>query len=471
MSRLLPLLLVLFTACAKRQAGPATTPCVLAGVSREARCFELEVPEDPDRAEGRRLKLRVAVVPATGVRPLTDPIFVLAGGPGQAASDVAAITFNLFVGLDARRDVVFVDQRGTGQSSPLLCPEQRAGKRPIRESVDEAANEARLERCRERFSDAGVDLAQYATWIAVKDLEAVRVALGAPVINLWGGSYGTRVALEYARQFPDAVRAMVLDGVAPALRPLPVELAFDTDLALEHLLRRADAGALEAGLAAVLAPDAGAVRIEDPYFGDTQELTLSNTQRLGLVRGPLYAPMLASVLPEAVTQATRTGDWSALAAMSAGMGDGALAMGMHFSVICAEDVPRITDADRQRVSSTRAGTAFIDHYDKACRRWPVRPVPEAFFAAPTHHAPTLVLSGGADPATPPRHGEAIARTLPNALHLVAPDVGHGVSLVGCAPSLIQTFFASGRTTGLDGGCLGAIPSPVLFRPIVTPGDE
>lgn len=468
MSRLFTVLIVLLTGCGQRRStGPATTPCVLTGVGREARCFELEVPENPDVPMGRRLRVHVAVLPATGVRALPDPIVVLAGGPGQAASEVASITVGLFAELEARRDLVFVDQRGTGKSAPLQCPEQREGKRPIRASADEQANEEQLRACRDGFMDAGVDLAQYATWIAVKDLEAVRQALGAPVVNLWGASYGTRVALEYGRQFPQAVRAVVLDGVAPALRPLPVELAFDTDLALEHLLGRVDAGALESGLSAVLSPDAGAARVQDPYFGDTSELVLSQSQRLGLVRGPLYAPTLASVLPVAIERASR-GDWNALVAMNAGLGEGAISTGMHFSVICAEDVPRITDADREQVSSTRAGATFIDQYVKACRGWPVRPVPDAFFAAPTFSAPTLVLSGGADPATPPRHGDEIARTLPNARHLVAPNAGHGVSFVGCAPRLIKKFFTTGQTSGLEGGCLAAIPSPVLFRPVTPP---
>jgi pimeloyl-ACP methyl ester carboxylesterase len=136
---------------------------------------------------------------------------------------------------------------------------------------------------------------------------------------------------------------------------------------------------------------------------------------------------------------------------------------MHFSVLCAEDVPRITEAHRSAVTTTRAGTAFIDEYERACEGWPRRPVPEAFFTPPAFPAPTLLLSGGVDPATPPRNAAEAAAKLPNALHVVAPSLGHGVSTAGCAPRLITELFAKGSLGGLDGGCLDALPAPTLFE--------
>jgi pimeloyl-ACP methyl ester carboxylesterase len=367
----------------------------------------------------------------------------------------------LFASLEARRDVVFVDQRGTGRSSPLSCPDETRGKRPLPEVMDEDAGAARLEACRLALVDAGVDLAQYATWIAVRDVEAVRQRLGYGSVNLWGASYGTRAALEYARQFPTSVRAVVLDGVAPPATPLPVALAFDTDDALRALSARVDGG-LDEALAAVLGPDSWPARVVDPYFGTPVDVALSRTQRLGLIRGPLYAPSLASALPVALAHAAR-GDVQPLLGLGGGLSAGRLSTGMHFSVLCAEDVPRVTDAHRDAVSSTRAGTAFIDEYERACRGWPRRPVPDAFFAPPAFPAPTLLLSGGVDPATPPRNAAEAAAKLPNALHVVAPNLGHGVSTAGCAPRLITQLFAKGSLAGLDGGCLEPLPPPTLFE--------
>lgn len=461
------LVLALLAGCPPAPAdAPAFTPCVLPGVTREARCFDLEVPENPDAPAGRKLRVHAAIVPATGIRPLRDALFVFAGGPGQAATELAGGVAPLFAGLEARRDLVFIDQRGTGRSAPLQCPEDWPGRAPLVDTLDEARNDARLIACRDGFTDAGVDLAQYATWVAVRDVEAVRRALGYGAVNLWGASYGTRAAMEYARQFPDSVRTVVIDGVAPATTPLPVALAFDTDLALDQLLARCtsclDGGALFEAMAVVLRADAGTQAVTDPYFGTPVEASLRRNQRLALLRSPLYAPMLAAALPAAVARAA-DGDWRSLIGLQAGLGGGTLYAGMHFSVLCSEDVPRITDADRAAVASTRAGTTFIDDYERACRGWPTRPVPPGFFAPPAFAAPTLLLSGGADPATPPRHAAEVARGLKQGTHLVAPKLGHGVSMAGCGPTLVHAFITKGSAEGLDGGCLASIPPPTLFE--------
>ncbi len=455
------LVLVVLTGCPRATGKIEARPCVLPGVSREARCVELERPENPDAPDGRKIVIHAALVPATGIRPLSDAIFVFAGGPGQSATEIAGGVMPLFAGLEARRDVVFVDQRGTGRSAPLSCPDETRGKRPLVEVLDEAAGQARHQACRASLVDGGADLAQYATWIAVRDVEAVRERLGYGPINVWGASYGTRAALEYARQFPGSVRSLVLDGVAPPSTPLPVALAFDTDDALDALSARVDGG-LEGALEVVLAEDAGSARVTDPFFGEVVEVRLSRPQRLGLLRGPLYAPMLAAALPTALERA-KAGNWQSLVGLGSGLSGGRLYSGMHFSVLCAEDLPRITDAHRASVQATRAKSAFIDEYERACRDWPIRPVPEAFFAAPSFSGPTLLLSGGVDPATPPRNAAEVAARLPQALHVVAPTLGHGVSTAGCAPRLITELFSKGSLSGLDGGCLDGLPSPTLFE--------
>jgi pimeloyl-ACP methyl ester carboxylesterase len=459
--------LLLVSGCSRAvSTSPALTRCILPGVTREAHCLDLEVPENPDAPDGRKLRIHTAVVPATGIRPLNDAIFVFAGGPGQSATEVAGGVMPLFSGLEARRHVVFIDQRGTGRSAPLGCPEDSTGKRPLGVALNETQNRERLIECRDGFIDAGVDLAQYATWVAVRDVEAVRRALGYGPVNLWGASYGTRVAMEYARQFPEAVRSVTVDGVAPAMTPLPVALAFDTDFALDQVLARCttclDGGSMADALSVVMVPDAGTQRLVDPYFGTSAELSLSRAQRLGMVRGPLYGPMLSAALPMAVARAS-AGDWTALIGLQAGLGGGTLYTGMHFSVLCAEDVSRITDADRAAVMTTRARTTFIDEYERSCRGWPTRPVPPEFFAPPSFSAPTLLLSGGSDPATPPQHAAAVARSLKQATHFIAPHLGHGVSTNGCAPLLVHQFITKGSAVGLDAGCLNDIPAPTLFE--------
>jgi pimeloyl-ACP methyl ester carboxylesterase len=434
---------------------------VLPGVTREARCVDLARPEDPDAPNGRAITVRAAVVPATGLRPLPDAIFVFAGGPGQSATEIAGMVMPLFARLEARRDVVFVDQRGTGASNPLRCLDD--SRRPLRDTLDVEKGRRELVACRDGFTDAGTDLSQYATWTAMRDVEAVRQALGYGRINLWGASYGTRAALEYARQFPQSVRTVVIDGVAPALTPLPLDLAFDTDAALARVLAGDGGAGVRAALELVLADDAGVQRVTDPFFGDTFETRLDRKQRLGMVRAPLYVPMLTAALPHAIVRASE-GDWTPLIGLQGAMSSGRLYASMHFSVLCAEDMPRITDADREAVKATLSGTTFIEEYERSCAGWPTRAVPREVFAPPTFDAPTLLLSGGADPVTPPHHAEAVAKTLPRALHLVAPNLGHGVSTQGCGPSLVTKFITAGSTEGLDGGCLTTIPPPDRFEP-------
>lgn len=472
-------ILAAFAVCAPlaaRAQSAALEPCRLQGIEREVRCGRVEVAEDPDAPAGRRIAIHFAVVPALARNKAPDPVFVLAGGPGQAASRVAAQVQPVFAPLNARRDIVYVDQRGTGKSNPLACPPP--GRTPtLAETVDQLRAAERLADCLRKLD---ADPRQYATWIAVRDLDAVRAALGAERINLWGGSYGTRAALEYLRQFPQRVRAVVLDGVAPADMALPASFAVDAEAALRRLLahctRDADCGAryprLAADIDGLLARVASGLQIAvaHPLTGRTESLRLDRAAVAGLLRAPLYAPPLAAVLPHALAEAAR-GEFAPLVAVSTSLAARVaenFAEVMHFAVICAEDLPRIDAAALARARATRFGTTFVELYRNACRDVPVRAVPAAFYEIPAADVPVLILSGGADPATPPRHGQAVARRLPRALHLVAPNLGHGVSAQGCAPELIARFVRQAGFDGIDGGCLERLPAPLFFRP---PADD
>jgi pimeloyl-ACP methyl ester carboxylesterase len=467
-----------------RAADPsALTPCRLKGIEREVRCGSVSMPEDPDRPDGRQLSIRFAVVPALAKNKAPDPVFVLAGGPGQAATRVAALMQPLTSRLNARRDIVYVDQRGTGDSNPLACERDEPGQ-SIADSVDPARAIARLGDCVQQLA-ARADTRQYATWIAMRDLDAVRAALGVERVNLWGGSYGTRAALDYLRQFPQRVRSVVLDGVAPASMALPASFAVDSEAALQTLL---DACAADAPCRAQypqLADDLArlraaaergtAVDLAHPLTGVRETVTLDRDLLAGLLRAPLYAPPLGAVLPFALVQAAR-GRYEPLFALNHAL-SGRVAENfaevMHFAVVCAEDLPRIDAGARAAAAATRFGTGFIALYERACAQVAVRAVPPEFYAPPSADAPVLVLSGGVDPATPPRHGEQVARTLSRALHLVAPHLGHGVTQHGCAPELIQRFVrqadAAGRgpfagiENGKDAGCLARLPAPAAFR--------
>lgn len=469
MRALLALTLALGTAGA---AAVELTPCRLPGLAQEVRCGRIEVAEDPQAPDGRRLQVHFAVVPAIAKNKAPDPLFVLAGGPGQSAQRIAALVMPVFARVNTRRDIVFVDQRGTGRSNPLVCPEQNQAPR-LAAAFDTRLQIDSLVTCLRKLD---ADTRHYATWIATRDLDAVRAALGAERLNLWGASYGTRAALDYLRQFPQRVRTAVLDGVAPPDMALPVSFAADSETALAAVLAACarDAGCrarhprLDAQVDALFARFGSAavtVTIAHPLTGEPEAVPLTRAALASALRLPLYVPMLAALLPHAIERAAQE-DFAPLAAMlTAATGNEAmqLALGMHFAVICAEDMPRIDAAARRAAAATRFGTAFLELYEYACAQVPHAPAPAAFYELPRANAPVLILSGGADPATPPRLGARVAQALGQALHLVAPHLGHGVSTQGCAPELIARFVRQGGFDGIDGGCLERLPAPPFFR--------
>ena len=451
----------------------ALEPCRIAGIEREIRCGRVQVPEDPDSPSGRTIDVRYAVVPAVARNKQPDPVFVFAGGPGQAAMKVARQVMPVLAELNARRDLVFIDQRGTGQSNSLECDVDEGS---LTSTLEPEQQIARLGPC---LKGLKADLRQYATWIAVRDFEAIRAQLGAEKINLWGASYGTRAALEYMRQYPDRVRTAVLDGVAPPDMALPISFALDADAALKSLSDACTSDEqcrtrypdFERRIAELLkrAESGIDVRVPHPLSGAVESIRLDRKMLSSLLRVPLYLPQMASVLPYALAEAaSERADFSTLIALSAAISGRAsedFAVGMHFAVVCAEDVPRIDAAASGTARNTRFGASFAELYQQACLLVPSRAVPSEFYSVPASKVPVLIFSGGLDPATPPRHGEAVARRLGNAKHLVAPNLGHGISAQGCAPMLVSRFVRDASFERVDGECLARIPAPRFFAPI------
>ncbi len=455
-------------------AAAPTVPCRLKGIDREVQCGRLSVAEDPDQPGGRQIEVHYAVVPALArVRPL-EPVFVFAGGPGQSARGAAGQVQPLFARLNARRDIVYVDQRGTGSSNPLACDGARGTGASLAEALDTQRLGSRTRECLRRLGAAN-DLRQYATWIAVRDVDTVRAALGHQRINLWGASYGTRAALEYLRQYPQRVRSVVLDGVAPADMALPASFAVDAQASLDRLIAAcaADRGCdslyprLGAAVDGLLARAGRGIEatVSHPLTGRPEDLRLAAAALASALRVPLYSPPLAALLPYALAEASRDhfAPLLAMALLASGVGEN-FAEGMHFAVVCAEDMPRVDAATRAAAAATRFGAGFLGLYDDACAAVPVREVPAGFYQVSEADVPVLILSGGADPATPPRHGERVAKGLRRATHAIAPNLAHGVSMHGCAPELVASFIRNADAAGLDLGCLARLPAPKFFAP-------
>jgi len=462
-------------------AAPASAdvlkPCRVAGIKNEVWCGSVTRALDPARPDGVKIDVHYVVVPAAARRKLADPVFMLAGGPGQSAIKIAPSTLPLFTRLNNRRDIVFVDQRGTGRSAPLECDDPR--HRPLAEQADPERQFALLAACRERLKKLPYgDLRFFTTPFAMQDLDAVRRQLEVEQINLVGGSYGTRAALDYMRQFPLAVRRAVIDGVAPPDMVLPASFSTDGQLVFDALLtacetepacRRAHPR-LRADWAALLASLPKPVTIAHPLTGQPERLTLSREMVLASVRGPLYSPPLAAALPQAIADAMQ-GRYEGLVGINSlftarrGM---ALATGMHFSVVCAEDYPRLAQSiDKPGLDF---GSDFARLYERVCADWPRGELPAAFYKIAAARSAVLLMSGGLDPVTPPRHANRTAQALgANTLHVVVPNAGHGVMSVGCMRDVMFRFIDAADDSAalaVDAACAKSIPRPPAFRPLI-----
>lgn len=463
---LLPALAALAAASPSREEEPrrlTLTPCHLEGFREEVRCGTLRVWENRATRTGRTIDLQVAVIPALRPESEPDPLFIFAGGPGQGARRYAPFVQTAFREVRRRRDIVLIDQRGTGDSNPLRCD---FGD-PLTFLADGPIDTAPCLRTLQ------ADPRLYTTEPAMDDVDDVRAALGYERINLWGGSYGTRSALVYARRHPERVRSVVLDGAAPFEIMLPLHNAWGAQRAMDRLLAdcaaepecRAAFPRLREELGEVLGRlERGPVQasLRHPRSGQPLELTVSRSAFGSGLRGMLYAPTHASLIPH-VIHAAAQGDFGPLAALSietAAWSTETMSLGMTLSVLCAEDVPRITDEQAERaVRGTDLGRSEIDTWRRMCSRWPRGPLPAGVARVQPLQVPALILSGDLDPVTPPRWGEVMKKHFPGALHVVVPGTGHNTSTTGCVPDLIAGFIAQGSAAGLDTACVRKVRRP------------
>ncbi len=470
----------LHTPATAAEARSGLKPCRIAGVEHGALCGSLRRALNPAEPGGTTIDVHYAVLPALARNPKPDPVFFFAGGPGQSALELAGTVSRLLSRLGNRRDLVLIDQRGTGQSAPLRC-ELAPPSTPLSEAVDLARQLQRYGQCLQQLQALPHgDLRHYTTWVAMQDADAVRQALGAEQINLVGVSYGTRAVLEYQRQFPHATRRAVLDGVAPPDMVLPASFSADSQAALDGVFAACEVEAackarfptLRADWQLLLNSLPRGFAVTHPLTGVTERLTLGRDALLSMVRSPLYVPALASAVPAALHEAA-AGRLEPLAALAASMGGGGgrrsgqLYEGMHFSVVCSEDMPRLGQSTEQ--PGADFGRGFAQHYGRVCSSWPQGPVPAAFYTLPPARHATLVLSGGADPATPPRHGQRVAQALgAMARHQVVAQAGHGVMSLPCMRDVLYRFIdadTDAEALQVDTRCAAGVPRPPAFTPI------
>ena len=448
--------------------------CRLDGVRVPARCGALAVHEDRAAGAGRTIDLKVVVIPAVAEDAEPDPLFFLAGGPGQAATELAGPALRWFGRVRRTRDLVFVDQRGTGGSGELTCAyfEEQAAAQELSGSLQfDPVSLDRLRACLDEIEEHA-DPRHYTTPVAMDDLDDVRAALGYATINLYGASYGTRAGLVYMRRHRARVRTAVLDGLAPVSLRLPSSVGADAQRALDRLFAdcNADAGCRRAypdlrqtfeRIIASLEANPRTLAATHPRTGEPLEFPLTAAGFAGDLRAVLYAPTVASLLPWTLTRAA-DGDFAPYLAQSVRLSDigELLSPAMHLSVVCAEDVSQIAPgAAAGPAGESLLGRESFQALLDACAVWPAAELPSRYFEPVQSDVPTLLLSGDLDPVTPPRWGEDVLRGLRNARHVVAPGAGHGVVARGCTDDVIAQFVDGADPHELDVSCIEELRRP------------
>lgn len=449
-------------------------PCTFDGLEENLECGRMEVWEDPAAQSGRKIELNVVRIPALSDTPQPDAIFLFAGGPGDAAASDPAAVANFQKAFRRDRDIVLVDQRGTGGSNPLRC-KTPGDMDDVQGFFEEYLPQEVVDACR-RELETQADLTLYTTSIAMDDVDQVREALGYDKIDLVGGSYGTRAAQVYMKRHPEHVRAAVLQGVAGMEQYLPSYHAPDAQGALDLIFEACDKqpSCAEAfpnlrtefqETLARLNAEPARVEIPHPETGKPVVVTVSGEALAEGFRFLNYSPSTAITLPLAIHMAYE-GDYelpTRLVLRWQQQIRQIIAFGMHLSVVCAEDRPFYTEEEAaRRAEGSFLGDLRVRQIIRACDAWPKGEIPEGFHAPVTADAPTLLITGTYDPVTPPYWGERVAAELPHHLHVNIPDGHHGMDGLAnpdCLEKLMLDFVDRGSVEGLDTSCVDTMKRP------------
>ena len=438
-----------------------------------ARCHDFRVPLNYEQPGGKKIDLHVAVIPASGNAPMPDPLFFFAGGPGQSAVDSAVLMWPVFRKLIAHRDIVLIDQRGTGQSTPLTCPRDEAR---LELGADDEQLRQEMARCLEKQT---VDVRWFTSRQAVQDVDFVRRRLGYEQINVMGVSYGTRMAQLVLREYPDRVRSIVIDGVLPPQVILGPEFADNLAASLQKLFMYCAGDSSCAGAFAGLEEDWArylrqplddkrAFHLAHPRTGKMLDLEVSRQGADVAVRLLSYASETRALLPLLIHQAAQ-GEWDGLVSQALRVADGLekeMALGMHNSVVCSEDVPYYGAADS---SDNRVLGRMMHQLRVICSQWPRGESYADIHRPMKSDVPALLLSGELDPVTPIGYGEMALKQFSHGSHLVVPGQGHNVSPRGCVPELIEDFLDRLALDQEKAACVQDTPRLPFFIDNMGPG--
>lgn len=445
------------------------TPCRIEGVEEELRCGVFKVFENRGTRRGRMLPLKIVLIPARQPHPERGPIFSMAGGPGETATELVAYLINLR--LNAEQDVVVVDERGTGEGHRLDCRSLGSDENLqgyLMAPFDPTA--ARV--CRQELGRQ-FDLSQYTTAAFVDDIEEVRRAMGYEMINLEGGSFGTYAAQMYIRRHGEHVRSAYLNSLVTLSNRVPLEMPKTSQQALDRLFSQCESDVAchaaypnvredFAEVLAMLREKPVLTWVRDPVTGARTEVHLPESAFVDAVRVMLYTSESARQIPYLIQKA-RDGDFNPFAEIAMRMVRGIYSgarVGLNYSITCNEFVNRIRPEEVEPATRGRFFGAWrIKGQMATCKEWPKTDLPGDFFEPFESDVPTLLVSGDTDPVSPPYYGEEVRSFMPNSTHLVVPGGGHTPDNA-CVRRIRTEFFRTGAARGLDTSCMTELrPAP------------
>lgn len=438
--------------------------CHVDGIKQLIKCGKLEVPENYQKPDGSKITLNVAVLPAIDNSTYYPPMMFLAGGPGQGAASLAAVIKRGFKETNKTRDIIMVDQRGTGESATLECPSLEIPD-PYA-SLPEDIPLADVEKC---IAELKGDLSQFNSENAIRDFDAVRAALGHKTMNLYGGSYGTRAALVYMRMFPQNLESVVLDSVGPVEVPIGLfgqSGARSFRFMLENCKNDQYCNAAYPNLRQEfdqvmvrLAEAPVNLEIPHPRLGTKTTLKVSDAKFISYIRMMLYSPSTHAMIPLLINQ-TYQQNFAPLAGYIAATSEG---MGVNeavlFNIVCNEDYPRVSEQDLAAdAANDLDGEISQLAFKLVCPMWPKYQVSEDFYQPVVNDIPTLILSGKLDPVTPPSNGDYSDKTLKNSVHIIDEHAAHIVNQSQCSSKIIADFFKDPQPSQVDASCLKEQPA-------------
>lgn len=437
--------------------------CHVDGIKQQIQCGKLTVPENYQQQDGEKITVNFVVLPAIDNSDNKEPLMFLAGGPGQSAASLAGGLYKAFNEIRKTRDLILVDQRGTGESHPLQC-----------EDLDEQdvyqakSDEFTVEVVKQCLANLTGDLSQYNSENAIRDFDAVRAALGHEKIAIYGGSYGTRAGLVYMRMYPQSLSAVILDSVGPIEVPIGLfgqSSARSFAMLVENCQKEPSCHKAYPELlkefkqvVAQLEQAPLTLSIPHPRLGTQTPLFIDKSKFLSTIFTQLYSVEGRSLVPLIIHQAAQ-GNYAPFAGLTAASDNGMeMFVGLTFNIVCNEDMPKVTE----EMFSADADNNFngeISHFawKVACPVWPQYRPSDEFYQPVTADIPTLIISGELDPVTPPSNGDHSANTIPNNKHIVMKNSSHTPGSSACAISIFSEFLTKKDPKNLDESCLEDIP--------------